>query len=664
MNFMEGTTDSLDRIFGKDGILASHLQGFEPRPGQRQMAEAVAGVFADQDEPYRLVVEAETGLGKTLAYLVPAVLSGRRVVVSTNTRNLQDQILRGEIPFIKEYIDPGLQAMSVKGRQNYLCYYRWHQFLAEKSGELFDDGVADRISAWLGKTVYGERSDLKWLPGTSPIWQKICCLPHFCLGGDCPDGSRCFLNRLRRDAAASRLLIVNHHLLFSDLAVRRTGYGEVLPRYDAVIFDEAHHIESVASTFFGFSFTRYQVLDLTADAERSALNNLSGKQRKGVVSACQSVKGLLEEFFSCFPRETGRFPLAGLFARQPELEKGRDNLQGALERLAESMEGLDSRDEPWEQYCLRAQELASRLESITAETFDDPGQEENRYMQWYEKREKNLVLSATPIDVADDLRESLFSMVCKTVFTSATLSARGDFSYFLDRLGLPVDSMTMTFPSPFDYRNRTLMYIPAKGFPEPQAPGYNQALHETVAELIHLSAGRALVLFTSVQAMENAYQALQDRLAYPVLVQGSAPRHELLTRFASDMESVLFAVASFWEGVDIPGESLSMVIIDKLPFEVPSDPVIMARMNRIRAHGGNPFFDFQVPRAVLGLRQGVGRLMRCSDDRGVIAVLDVRLYTKGYGRNFLESMPPSPVCRDLQAVKTFFSMNHEESRAG
>lgn len=653
----------MDKIFGTGGVLASHLQGFEPRTGQLKMAEAVAGVLEDPD-PSCLVVEAETGLGKTLAYLVPAVLSGRRVVVSTNTRNLQDQILQGEIPFIKKYIDPGLQALCVKGRQNYLCYYRWHQFAAERKGGLFNDEAVSKITKWLKKTMYGDRSGLKWLPGNSPIWQKICCLSHFCLAGDCPDNSRCFLNRLRRDAAASRLLIVNHHLLFSDIAVRRTGYGEVLPRYDTVIFDEAHHIENVASTFFGFSFTRYQVLDLTADAERSAMADIGGKTQKKVLSSCQSVNGLLEQFFAAFPRETGRFPLAGLFEKQPELEKGRDNLLGALERLAASMEGLDSRDEPWGQYSFRAQELASRLEGITAEPFADIGQEEIRYMQWYEKREKNLVLSATPIDVADDLRESLFNTVSKTIFTSATLSARGDFSYFLRRLGMPDGTRTLSFPSPFDYRSRTLLYVPAKGFPEPQAPGYSQALHETINELVTLSAGRALVLFTSVQAMENAYQALQDRLEYPLLVQGTAPRHELLTRFSGEKESVLFAVASFWEGVDIPGESLSLVIIDKLPFEVPTDPVIMARVNRIRASGGNPFFDFQVPRAVLSLRQGVGRLMRCTSDRGVMAVLDIRLFTKGYGRSFMESLPPSPVCRDMKTVETFFRQNNEKHTTG
>ncbi len=645
----------MDEIFGPGGVLARYLTHYEPRPGQQQMAKAVAGVLQDPERVSCLVVEAETGLGKTLAYLVPAVLSGRRVVVSTNTRNLQDQILQGEIPFIQHYIDPELTALCVKGRQNYLCHYRWHQFLAARQGGLFDDTTLARISDWIGGTVHGDRSELKWLPGNSPVWQKICCQSHFCLGADCPDAAICFLSRLRRDAAASRLLVVNHHLLFSDLAVRRTGYGEVLPRYDTVIFDEAHHVENVATVFFGFSFTRYQVLDLVADVERSAQVDVSGKRQKGVIAACRSVGGALEHFFSHFPPEIGRFPLSGLLEHHPELAKSRDRLVSGLDRLADTVEGLDESSEPWGQYSLRAAELSSRLETVTAETFGDIPDEEVRYTHWYERREKNLVLSATPIDVAEDLRESLFTMVKKAVFTSATLSTRGDFSYFLHRLGIPEETETMAFPSPFDYPNRTLLYVPEKGFPEPQAPGYNPALHNRIGELITVSGGRALVLFTSFQAMDSAFHALQDTLHFPLLVQGSASRHELLSRFAGTREAVLFAVASFWEGVDIPGESLSLVIIDKLPFEVPTDPVIMARINRIRAGGGNPFFDFQVPRAVLSLRQGVGRLMRSSSDRGVMAILDVRLFTKGYGCSFLESLPPSPVCRDMTTVKTFFA---------
>lgn len=646
---------SMEKVFGRSGILACHLPGYEARPGQQQMAEAVSRVLGEPD-PRSLVVEAETGLGKTLAYLIPAVLSGRKVVVSTNTRNLQDQILKGEIPFIQQYIDSGLKALSVKGRQNYLCLYRWHQYRAAGEQELFADREDGRIAAWLMETEFGDRSELKWLSGSSPVWQKICCQSHFCLGSDCPDSSACFLNRLRREAARSDLLVVNHHLLFSDLAVRRSGYGEVLPRYEAVIFDEAHHLEEVATAFFGYSFTRYQVLDLVADVERRALSELTGKKKKqqAVLGAARAVDGHLEQFFSQFPPEKGRFPLSGLLEKQPGLVSGRDTMVRGLTRLADAMEGLDSLAEPWEQYGARALDLAARLEAITAESFSDLPEEEIRSVHWYERREKNLVLTSTPIDVADDLRETLYSMVRSTVFTSATLSTHGDFSYFKQRLGLPEYTETISFPSPFDYEGRSLLYVPDQRFPEPNAPGYATSLHEQIEKLVRLSRGRALILFTSNQAMERAYAALRDKLEFPLLVQGETSRHELLSQFAARHESVLFAVASFWEGVDIPGESLSLVIIDKLPFEVPTDPVMMARIHRIRAAGGNPFFDFQVPRAVLSLRQGVGRLMRTTGDRGVMAVLDARLFTKAYGRRFIKSLPPSPLCRDLERVRTFF----------
>jgi ATP-dependent DNA helicase DinG len=657
-------TDAMDDIFGARGVLARHLAGYEPRPGQQEMAEAVAAVLADPERASCLVVEAETGLGKTLAYLVPAVLSGWRVVVSTNTRNLQDQILQREIPFIRQYIDPSLQALCVKGRQNYLCLYRWRQHVAAGQAKLFESGGSGGIAAWLEKTAYGDRSEMSWLAAGSPLWQKICCLPHFCLGGDCPDGTSCFLNRLRRDAAKSSLLIVNHHLLFSDLAVRRSGYGEVLPRYEAVIFDEAHHVENVATTFFGTTFTRYQVLDLAADVERSAINDLTGKRRDEVAAAARSLLGMLEQFFLLFPPEAGRFPLAGLLERCPGLGPARDAILGGFARLVEAMDGLDSRDEPWGQYGQRAEDLGERLRTITTESFADLPPEDIRAVHWYERRDKNLVLSATPIDVAEDLRATLFETVRHSVFTSATLSAGGDFSYFLQRLGLPGDTPALIFHSPFDYAGRTLLYVPEQTFPEPQAPGYTGALHDRLRELIRLSRGRALLLFTSVQAMEQAFFALRDEVTYPLLLQGTGPRRELLARFAEEKESVLFAVASFWEGVDIPGEALSLVIIDKLPFEVPSDPVIMARINRVRAAGGNPFFDFQVPRAVLGLRQGVGRLMRCSSDRGVMAVLDVRLFSKGYGRRFLRSLPPSPLCRDLAGVGRFFSKREGDHGRG
>jgi len=649
----------MDRVFGPDGLLARHLAPYQYRPGQLEMARAVARLLDEPEDDAAdrascLVIEAETGLGKTLAYLIPAVLSGQRVVISTNTRNLQDQILQREIPFIRERIAPDLKALCVKGRQNYLCLYRWRQLQAAGQADLLAGGEEESIESWLGETVHGDRSELHWLGASSPLWQRICCQSHFCLGSQCPEATGCLLNRLRRDAAASQLLIVNHHLLFSDLAVRRTGYGEVLPRYETVLFDEAHHVENVATTFFGFTFSRFQVLDLCGDVERSSAADLPGTRSEGLLAAAGHLKGSAERFTAAFPEHKGRFPLQEVLTGHPEVAALRDDLKTALERLVQSLETIPDGEGPWSQYADRAWELVGRLEKITVERFDDVAPEEIGHTYWYERTDRNLTLYATPVDVAAELHDALFTQVRHCVFTSATLTTGGNFRYVLERLGLPADTPTLSLASPFDYAGRTLLYVPGTPFPEPTAPGYSAALHECLADLIGLAGGRTLALFTSLAAMDQAYRALRDRLSYPLLIQGEAPRRVLLHRFCRETASVLLAVSSFWEGVDVPGEALSLVIIDKLPFEVPSDPVIMARMNRIKALGGNPFNDYQVPRAILTLRQGVGRLMRTADDRGVIAILDTRLFSKGYGRQFRRSLPPSPVSRDLDDVAAFF----------
>lgn len=654
---------SMDSLFGPEGVLARSIDGYEFRAGQLEMARAVAQCLAPTEEEPKegcssLVVEAETGLGKTLAYLIPAVLSGARVVVSTNTRNLQDQILEKEIPLIREHIDPHLQALCVKGRQNYLCLYRFRQLQAASAGELFAEG-GEALDRWIAETIYADRSELPWLAASSLLWQKICCQSHFCLGPSCPEATGCFLNRLRRDAGASRLLIVNHHLLFSDLAVRRTGYGEVLPRYETVIFDEAHHVENVATTFFGFTLSRYQMLDLVGDLERTVAEDLAGKDRQAVSEAAVRLSGTVERWTATFPSGRGRFPLPSLLGERADVLAVCEDLGAALEHLATVLDSLAGREGPWPQYAGRAQDLASRLQQLLASPEDNPAEAEIRFTRWYERTERNLTLCVTPVDVAEELRATLFAMTRHCVFTSATLTAGGRFTYFLDRLGLPEDTPTLSLPSPFDYRQRTLLYVPATGFPEPAAPGYQSSLHTCMETLINHAGGRTLALFTSFQAMETAYHVLRDRVPFPLLVQGEAPRRVLLDQFARRTESVLCAVASFWEGVDIPGEALSLVIIDKLPFEVPSDPVIMARINRIRAQGGNPFADFQVPRAILTLRQGVGRLMRTCTDRGVVAILDARLFTKGYGRQFLRSLPPSPITRELAEVASFFRTDDE-----
>lgn len=662
-------------IFGEHGLLADHVPGFVHRPGQLLMAEAVKRLLAGKEDQLDLgfdddaglsgcscmAVEAETGLGKTLAYLIPAVCSGKKVVVSTNTRNLQDQILHREIPLITRYLAPELQAICVKGRQNYLCLYRWHQHLATQRDGLFTDAAQEKIDAWIQVTRHGDRAELAWLSGSSPLWQKICCQSHFCLGSACPEATVCFLSQLRRDAASADLLVVNHHLLFSDLAVRSTGFGEVLPRYETVFFDEAHHLENVATTFFGRTFSRLQSIDLAGDMERSAQAELVGEARQGVLAAASALTGAVERFALAFPDTRGRFPLVWEDPKLVAAAALTEQLADQLEQTADHLEDLSSQHGgAWEQYGQRAGELATRLRLILAAPGDDRAGEESSFTYWYERTERNLSVSATPIEIAEDLHKTLYKTVRQCLFTSATLTTGGSFSYFFSRMGLEKDTPSLSLASPFDYKNRTLFYVPERSFPAPAEPGYQQALHARLEKLVQCAKGRALLLFTSLQAMEAAHARLADHLPFPVFMQGEATRHTLLERFSREINSVLFAVASFWEGVDVPGESLSLVVMDKLPFEVPTDPVIMARMRRIADRGGNPFFSFQIPRAIFTLRQGAGRLMRTTEDRGVVAVLDVRLLTKSYGQQFLKSLPPGPLTHDLTRVADFFSSSFRE----
>lgn len=645
-------------IFAENGVLAMQLAHFEARSGQLSMAEAVADLLqGDNDDvslhPARvLVVEAETGIGKTLAYLIPAILSGRKIVISTATLNLQDQILNKEIPLIEKVLDQQVPVLCVKGRQNYLCHYRWFQYRAAMQMSLLDDPEGDRIEKWLEDTTTGDRSELAWLPDRSALWPKISAQSSQCLGGDCPESAFCFINQLRRKAGAVRLLIVNHHLFFSDLALRSSGFGEVLPRYEGVIFDEAHHIENVATQFFGRTFSQYQLLDLFADLERQAVLDLDPAAVDVLRGMVQGLSQRLDHFLRLFPEDRGRFHLDALVERISDAAwRGEiDQLSLALERLQKQVAAYDGRGEGWGGFDKRVSELKENLQQIAlpAETGTV------RYVHWYERRERAISLSATPVEIASHLRDHLYGAVRFCVMTSATLSSGGSFAYVKDRLGIDDQAEFLRFHSPFDYRQRTQIYIPESSFPEPTFHEYQERTCERVLDILRLSRGRALVLFTSLKAMDLVADFLDGRLSYPVLVQGRASRQNLLDTFRNTTDSVLLAVASFWEGVDVAGESLSCVIIDKLPFEVPSDPVLQARIRTISDNGGNPFFDLQVPRAILSLRQGAGRLMRSATDRGVIAILDVRLFSKGYGRIFLKSLPPSPVVRSLQELSRFF----------
>ena len=657
-------------FFSPTGLLAQYLDDFEPRDGQRAMSEAVAGIIHDSNEFEQehgriLVVEAETGIGKTLAYLLPAIESGQRVVISTATLNLQDQIMNKEIPLIEKVLGKKVPALCIKGRQNYLCLYRWYQHRSTGQQSLFEEKEIDSIDDWLITTETGDRAELEWLSERSPLWPKISAHSNQCLGGDCPEGALCFVNQLRKQAGSASVLIVNHHLFFSDLAIRQAGYGEVLPRYEGVIFDEAHHIENVATSFFGKSFSQYQLIDLLADMERQAEQDLDPQSSERIVSMARGLKTRTDEFASLFPTSVGKFHLKEFLSQysQSAWRTEVELLGRGIQRMAEEAGLMQSAGDGWATLENRALELRSNLFSIALPDLpsEQPtGMEESGFVYWYERRERSVAISATPINVDNLLQRTLYRTVEWCVLTSATLSSGGNFSYMRKRLGLDDSVEFLRFPSPFDYQNRTQLYIPPLSFPEPSDQNFQPRIAEQVTEILKLSKGRGLVLCTSFRGMENLAAHLEQELEYPVLVQGRGARNALLKSFRETNNSVLVAVASFWEGVDVQGDSLSCVIIDKLPFEVPSDPVIQARIESINEQGGNAFFDFQVPRAVLTLRQGVGRLMRAATDRGVIAIMDVRLFTKGYGRRFRQSLPSSPIVRKLSPIADFFASSSSE----
>jgi ATP-dependent DNA helicase DinG len=655
----------VNSFFATGGPLSKHLPTYDPRPGQLQMAERVEAFFAapgcglpgTPDYGEILIVEAETGIGKSLAYLVPAVLSSKRVVVSTATINLQDQLVEKEIPLVEKVLDQDVAAVCVKGRQNYLCRYRWHQHRYNPQVSLVDDEESDRIEQWLEETETGDRAELDWLADRTPLWPKISAHSYQCLGSECPEWSDCFINRLRKKAGSARVLVVNHHLYFSDLSLKQRGFGEILPRHEAVIFDEAHHLEQVASSFFGTSFSQYQVYDLISDIGRQAQDDVDVETADRIIGTAAGIRQRVDAFVALFPQQRGRFNLL-------EFVRGRDAWQAevhllidGLERLAARLEDIGRRHESWQVVTERARELHRNLCFVG---LPEPEQRSESHVYWYEKRERAVSLSATPVDVSKDLQNSLYGAVPKILLTSATLSTAGNFSYIRQRLGLSEDTEALQLKSPFDYGSRTRLFIPGGHFPEPASVGYETALCEQIEALLKITRGRALVLFTSFRGMDLVAEYLSTQVNYPVLVQGTASRARLLDQFRQQTDSVLLAVASFWEGVDIVGESLSAVIIDKLPFEVPSDPVVQARILAIKEAGGNPFFDFQIPRAVLSLRQGVGRLMRSASDGGLISVLDVRLFSKRYGSLFLKSLPPSPLVRDMVEIQDFFGMLEQD----
>jgi len=631
------------QFFGRKGLLSEWHANYEYRAGQLAMAEAAESALAEKKH---LIVEAGTGTGKTLAYLVPAILSGKRVVISTGTKNLQEQLFFKDIPFLERHLGP-LRACYMKGRGNYACRQKIYD--AEKEPIL--DGleeVADFriIREWEKTTETGDRSEIKTLPEASTAWAKIDARSELCSGQKCPQFERCFITAMHQRAQASDIIIVNHHLFFADLAVKGGPMGEaggIIPDYGAVIFDEAHDIEDVAGQYFGTSVSTYQFEELTRDVAGLAHRKNFGSQELDRILITLGERAA--HFFALFGATEGRtgFRSHEAFLMQHE-EKYRDIL-AALEIGSLQLELQRAAPEEAIPLVNRAREISRRL-TFWMESGN------KAYVYWIERRGRGTFLQATPIDVSQLLDEKLFDAIDTAILTSATLAVAGEFEFTKQRLGLR-NARTLVVESHFDYGQQALLYVPQE-LPDPRSPAFTSAAAREVIEILMHSRGRAFVLFTSYQQMRLIYDKVSLEVPFETLMQGTGPRNALLEEFRATRNCVLFATSSFWQGVDVPGEQLSCVIIDKLPFAVPSDPVVEARIAAIRNEGGDPFSGYQVPQAAIALKQGFGRLIRSRTDRGVLALLDNRITKTRYGQIFFDSLPDYAFTTKRDDVERFF----------
>ena len=632
-------------VFSTDGPLAREIPGFSPRQAQLRMADAVAGAFEDDAV---LVVEAGTGTGKTFAYLVPALLSGHRTIISTGTRHLQDQLFHRDLPLVRRALEAPVDIALLKGRANYLCLHRLG--IAEQDGRLpTRPAMADLeiIRRWARVTESGDTAELADVAEESPVWPMVTSTTDNCLGADCSFFQQCHVVRARRRAQEAEVLVINHHLLFADMALKEEGFGELLPGAGAFVIDEAHQLPAVASQFFGISLTSRQLLGIARDAVLEHLRE-AGDMRELPATAGR-LETAVRDLRLAFPREIGRshwHQVAGI----PAVSAALQGVETSLRELTTWLKAAASRGRGLENCGNRATLLMERLHLVR----EPP----KTHIHWLETSRRGFGIHFTPFEVASHIRSNMQALGNTWVFTSATLSVNGDFKHYVNELGIE-SAQTANWASPFDFEKQGLLYVPQK-LPEPNTPDYTRAVVEAALPVVEASRGRAFLLFTSLRAMREAHGLLIDEFKrrgwdYPLLAQGEGSRTELLQRFRTLGNAVLVGSQSFWEGVDVRGDALSLVMIDKLPFAPPDDPVLAARIEKINAEGRNAFMEYQLPRAVISLKQGAGRLIRDETDRGVLMICDPRLISKAYGKRIWRSLPPMTRTRDLADVVAFFS---------
>ena len=653
------------------GELASRIDAFAPRAAQQDLSAAIAEAFETRGT---LIAEAGTGTGKTFAYLVPALLSGMKTIISTGTRALQDQLYHRDLPRVRDALGRGLKTALLKGRANYLCLYRLNHAKGEpKFANREQIAQFQRIVAWSGRTRMGDLSELDALPEDSPLLPMVTSTADNCLGSECPFFADCFVVQARQRAQAADVVVVNHHLLLADLALKQEGFGEILPGAQAFVVDEAHQLPDLAAQFFGEALSARPLVELARDAIAEC------KDVAGSLAAIQAPARELEHGVRTLRAAMDELPVRGTRRRAAELdasEQAFDALDAALEHLAAALEPLRESAPGFESCAARAREFLSRLrrwrgdaepgvdddfdmplhdDSAATEDHAPPSEQadsEDTGVHWYELTARGFRLSRTPLDVAGPLSQHRERSHAAWVFTSATLAIGGRFDHYATKLGLH-DPRTLLAPSPFDWPRQALCYLPT-GLPDPAVRHYGESLVDKLRPVLEASSGRAFILFASHRALREAAELLRDG-PWPLFVQGEAPRPVLLERFRASGNGVLLGAASFREGVDVAGEALSVVIIDKLPFAAPDDPVFEARLEAIRRSGGNPFRDEQLPQAVISLKQGAGRLIRSETDRGVLVLCDPRISSKTYGKVFLDSLPPLPRTRRLEDVAEFFA---------
>ena len=681
--------ESVKEVFQEDGSLAKVLEHYETRKSQQQMADSVA-ITASQGGT--LLAEAGTGTGKTLAYLVPLILNKQRVIISTGTKNLQEQIFFKDLPVLRKIFSVPFTATMMKGRSNYLCLHRFNQVSEadqvrvalpfSKSKKLNDSEqqiFLPLIQEWARHTNTGDRSELHDLPEKLPLWHDIAATADTCLGSECEEYDECFVTRMRQEAAEADVVIVNHHLLCADAVVRESAFGEVIPACTTLVVDEAHQLEDVATQHFGISLNSHGVNELVRDVERLLTNRPLALQpddrdpNEEIRQAFLKVANQTRQFFTglelAVTSNVGSDNIRGTsnlierklryteesfsehFENSNMLVGALDALKAILAKGLTSTKSLETKlKNELNNLTKRTSTISEKLQFLSRTTDVD-------YVYYLNARSHGVTLCASPVDVSKIINESLLDRMQTIILTSATLTIDGSFNYVRKRLGAQ-EAHEIRVSSEFDYATQTILYLP-QHMPSPRSSSFAESAAQKIVGLLEQSKGRAFVLFTSHAMLREVHPIIEAAVTFPVLVQGRAPRSALLSEFRTTPHAVLMATSSFWQGVDVVGESLSCVIIDKLPFASPSDPITAARIEAIAAEGGDPFSDYQVPVAVLALQQGLGRLIRHRNDRGVLAVLDPRIQTMGYGKRFLDSLPPAPRTNDLRVVKDFLEANSQ-----